>query len=631
MDLITIIVVIIYLMLVGYLGYQGYRRTKTASDYLVAGRSVHPVVMALSYGATFISTSAIVGFGGVAANFGLGLLWLTFFNIFAGVFVAFVFLGEPIRRMGHHLDAHTFPELMAKRFGSKFIHIFCALVIFLFMPLYAMAVIVGGAEFIVSIFHIPYDVGLYIFALIVAAYVIAGGLKGVMFTDALQGAIMLVGMLILIVFTYHTLGGFTPAHQALSDMNALVPKGLTAMGHQGWTSMPKFGWASASDSPAVAAQYNLWWIMISTIVLGVGIGVLAQPQLVVRFMTVKSRKSLNRAVVVGGVFILAMTGVAFVVGSLSNAYFHKNEVISCRIVSENALLDPGANGMERLSPVAPDAPADVLARAKAFVSYRLPGEGEDNALHYVLKTPGTVIRRGTEGAQDQIEPHLIAIARSITAGTTMKGNTDTIVPIFVSSAMPKWFGIIFLMSLLSAAMSTLSSQFHTMGTAAGRDIFEQITHRHTRHSVLITRLGIVVGLVVAIIMGKLVRGNIIALATALFFGLCASSFLPMLLGGLFWKRMTRTGAICSMLAGFLTSTFWSVFINGKTAQGLGFCAALTGKATLIPSWASPTWAVVDPLIVALPVSLITAVVVSLLTRPLPTDYVKYCFGGAKPE
>ena len=57
---------------------------------------------------------------------------------------------------------------------------------------------VGGAEFIGPIFHISYDSALYIFALIVAAYVIAGGLKGVMMTDALQGGIMLVGMIILL-------------------------------------------------------------------------------------------------------------------------------------------------------------------------------------------------------------------------------------------------------------------------------------------------------------------------------------------------------------------------------------------------------------------------------------------------
>ena len=45
---------------------------------------MNPIVMALSYGATFISASAIVGFGGVAAAFGMGIQWLCFLNMFVG-------------------------------------------------------------------------------------------------------------------------------------------------------------------------------------------------------------------------------------------------------------------------------------------------------------------------------------------------------------------------------------------------------------------------------------------------------------------------------------------------------------------------------------------------------------------
>ena len=67
------IIVIIYMFLVAYLGYLGYKATKDASDYLLGGRKVNPVIMALSYGATFISASAIVGFGGIAATFGMGI------------------------------------------------------------------------------------------------------------------------------------------------------------------------------------------------------------------------------------------------------------------------------------------------------------------------------------------------------------------------------------------------------------------------------------------------------------------------------------------------------------------------------------------------------------------------------
>ena len=221
--------------------------------------------------------------------------------------------------MGHHLEAHTFPELMGKRYDSRLIQVLCALIIFLFMPLYAMAVIIGGAEFIGPIFHISYDAALYVFAFIVAAYVIAGGIKGVMLTDALQGAIMLVGMTVLLLVTYTTLGGFQAAHRTLTEMAPMVPKPLAAMGHQGWTAMPTFGWAAPGAAPEEAARVSLWWIMVSTIVMGVGIGVLAQPQLIVRFMTVKSRQALNRGVAAGGVFILFMTGVANVDDVIINA------------------------------------------------------------------------------------------------------------------------------------------------------------------------------------------------------------------------------------------------------------------------------------------------------------------------
>jgi len=62
------VLVLIYLAATLIIGYLGYRQTKSSEDYLVAGRCSHPVVIALSYGATFISTSAIIGFGGAGGK-----------------------------------------------------------------------------------------------------------------------------------------------------------------------------------------------------------------------------------------------------------------------------------------------------------------------------------------------------------------------------------------------------------------------------------------------------------------------------------------------------------------------------------------------------------------------------------
>lgn len=128
------IAILLYLGVVMFLGYKGWQTTKRPTDYMLAGRQMSPWVMALSYGATFVSTSAIVGFGGAAGLFGFPLLWLTFLTIFVGVFVAMVGFGKRTRRMGLSLNSYTFPELLGKRYGSSFIQSFAGGIIFLFIP-----------------------------------------------------------------------------------------------------------------------------------------------------------------------------------------------------------------------------------------------------------------------------------------------------------------------------------------------------------------------------------------------------------------------------------------------------------------------------------------------------------------
>jgi SSS family solute:Na+ symporter len=305
----------IYVAITLYLAYLGWKKTKSHEDFLIAGRKVNPLIIGLSYGATFISTSAIVGFGGVAAQLGEGLIWLTVLNISIGILLAFILYGKRARTIGQSLKAMTFPELVGKRFNSNFVQYASSIIILLSMPLYASAVLIGGARFIEEILQVPYEYALLGFAIITAAYVITGGILAVMYTDAFQGAIMMFGMTAILVLTLATLGGVFDANQALTNLPSQVPSSSTAaLASRGWT-----GWASMPDlgSP-------IWYQMVTTIILGVGIGVLAQPQLVVRFMTAKNNKSLNRAVPIGSIFILLMTGVAFTVGALSNVYFWNN-------------------------------------------------------------------------------------------------------------------------------------------------------------------------------------------------------------------------------------------------------------------------------------------------------------------
>jgi solute:Na+ symporter, SSS family len=598
---IDIVVILAYLFATGYLGWLGYRGTRSAADFLVGGRSAHPIIMAVSYGATFISTAAIVGFGGVAGLFGMSLLWLTVLNIGVGILIAFIVLGEPTRRLGHHLGAHTFPELLGQRYQSRGIQIFAGALIFLFMPLYAAAVMTGGSVFAASQFGIDFEVALLIFALITAAYVIPGGIKAVMYTDTMQGFVMVFAMIFLLVFVYMSLGGVGEAHRSLTDLADLVPGPLAQIGHQGWTAMPAFGWG--------APTYDLWWTVITALVLGVGIGVLAQPQLVVRFMTVRSRRELDRAVPIGAFFILLMVGTPFVVGSLSNAWFaQQGPILHGQVVQvidadkDRALVELMRQDDRGVWTPILNPKTQAPARAPMIISERTTAQAADG--------------QGFE----------LVGGRSI-AATYTQGDADRIIPAFIIAALPKWFGVIFFLALLAAAMSTMSSQFHTIGTAAGRDLYERISDKgHSREpSLLVMRLAILVGLIIAVTISYTVRQDyVIARFTAIFFGLCAASFLPAYIGGLFFRSVTRAGALASMTVGMSLSLFWLAFIKAREASAIGLVQLVTdGKTSLLADY--PNWPAVDPIIIALPASLLTLILVSAVTRPPDVAHLRRCF------
>ena len=505
------IIVIIYFVLIMWLGYMGYRRTKDTADFLLAGRRVNPLLMALAYGATFISTSAIVGFGGFSAKFGMGIQWLCMLNMLTGVIIAFIFFGKRTRRLGAKHNAGTFSQLLGLHYGSRHIQIFVATVIFIGMPLYAAVVMKGGSVFIEQIFHIDYNIALLIFTVIVALYVISGGIRGVLYTDALQGIIMFISMLLLLVWFYHIMGfGFAEGNRQLTNIASMVPDDLKAIGHQGWTAMPAFG------SPQ-------WYTLVTSLILGVGIGCLAQPQLAVRFMMVKSDRQISRGVLIGCVFIFVTVGTAYHIGPLSNLYF--------------------------------------------------------------LKTQGML-------------------------STQMTPDLDKIIPLFINSAMPVWFSAVFLLCMLSAGMSTLSAQFHTMGAALGADILPEVRKKSGNQS-LGVRFGVLCSLLISYAVCYMLSGNIIARGTALFMGVCAATFLPAYFCSLYWKKATKTGALASLWTGALASVFCMVFLHRAESAPIGICKALIGRDVLIDIY---PWFAIDPLVFALPLSTAAIILVSVFGK-----------------
>jgi len=516
------IVLVVYIIIVTYLSYIGYRQTKSAEDYMVAGRQMSGWIMALSYASTFISTSAIVGFGGAAGVFGFTLMWLSFFNIILGIFVSFIVLGEPIRRMTNNLGTSTLASMLGERYQSKFITWFIGLMIFSLMPPYTGVVLIGGARFVEESLKINFNVALLILALIIALYVGWGGLKGIMYADAFMCGMMILGMVVLLFKTYFVVGGITAGHQALTNMASMVPESLAKGGHLGWTSMPAWG------SP-------IWWTVISTIVMGVGIGVLAQPQLILRFLTVPNKRALNRAVLTGGVCIFLFTGTAFMVGPLTNVYFN-----------------------------------ETLGKISLVVA---------------------------------------------------KGNTDLIMPTFINTVMPPAYIYLFMVTLLSACITTVNGLIHVQSVAFSRDLMA--TWDVKANPLTLSRIGVAIGTLAAVIMAYILPISIIARATAFWFGICAAGILPVLIGAIFWPRVTKQAAVWSVALGYGVSIFGFVFLHASEAVPFGICKAIFGKPTLLPF----PWTHVDPLFYSIIISTAALIIVSYITSPLPKEHVERCFKG----
>jgi SSS family solute:Na+ symporter len=332
-----------------------------------------------------------------------------------------------------------------------------------------------------------------------------------------------------------------------------------------------------------------------------------------------------------------MVGVAYTVGSLSNAWFTRfGELLTGQVVKVvqaergHALIQlvqrregsdewldviketpPGGKATNRLESIRRDAGGAWVSVPRETNAVGVVREGAMAPV--VLDQPPAGWERGGP---------LIVRGRSL-AITYARGISDQIMPTYITTALPKWFGLLFLLVLLAAAMSTLSSQFHTLGTAAGRDVYQQLFSRRAGpdRTVLVVRVAILIGLALAVTLGHSARGEyIIARATAIFFGLCAAAFLPAYVGGLFWPGMTRTGALASMMVGFVSSLIWVVLVKRPECTAIGLV-----KVSVLES--VPNWSVVDPILIALPLSALTAVIVSRFTAPCDRQHLARCFPG----
>lgn len=195
MSLTDILAVILYLGAVLIMGWLLGRSNKTGDDYFTASRSMPWYAIGFSVGATFISAGTFIGGPGWSYYDGL-IVAMIQFAVPIGLFVA-TYAVIPIF---YHTGVTTVYEYIRKRFGPRtqllnvFLWMFSALVQFggwVYLPALAMVGLTG-----ISLkFWIP------VIVIMSVLYTVSGGIKAVMWSDVLQGIILIVGVFISFYFT----------------------------------------------------------------------------------------------------------------------------------------------------------------------------------------------------------------------------------------------------------------------------------------------------------------------------------------------------------------------------------------------------------------------------------------------
>ena len=140
---------------------------------------------------------------------------------------------------------------------------------------------------------------------------------------------------------------------------------------------------------------------------------------------------------------------------------------------------------------------------------------------------------------------------------------DLAMPLVAKAMLPPFIGTLMLAAITSAMLSTVDSLLLVAGSALAEDIYQSLFRPHSsqKQKLKIARIGIfIVGVIpLVVVLSGVGQGELIQFIVLLFTALMASSFFMPVIGGLYWKRATKEGAIAAMIGGLFMTAFWKLF------------------------------------------------------------------------
>lgn len=307
------IAMIIYMASVIVIGVvYAKRANKSSDDYFLGGRSLGPWVTAMSAEASDMSGWLLMGLPGVAYWCGLADAAWTAIGLAVGTYLNWLIVSKRLRRYSIRANnSITLPDFFSNRFREekKVIMTISAVFILIFFTVYASSCFVTCGKLFSQLFGAPYQAMLVVGALFVLLYTILGGFLAESASDFMQGVVMIVALVVIVVVGIFHAGGIGAVIENAGNIPGFLEffgmaDPLTdADGVQTVVGgLPQFGEGKAYGLLSVCSM--LAW----------GLGYFGMPQVLLRFMAIRSEKELKSSRRIAMVWVLISLAVAVFIG-----------------------------------------------------------------------------------------------------------------------------------------------------------------------------------------------------------------------------------------------------------------------------------------------------------------------------
>jgi len=503
-----------------YIGIAIWARASTTGEFYVAGKGIHPVANGMATGADWMSAASFISMAGLIAFEGYGAS--VFLMGWTGGYVLLALLLAPyLRKFGKF----TVPEFIGDRYYSQTARIVGVICLILASITYVIGQMKGIGVAFSRFLEVSYDMGLYIGMGIVAVYAVLGGMKGITYTQIAQYVVLILAYTIPAIFISLSLtgnpvpqiglgGSYAPSDGAMTLLGKLDAV-VTDLGFKEYTTQ------------VMGSSLNMFVYTLSLM-----IGTAGLPHVIIRFFTVPTVSAARYSAGWALVFIALLYTTAPAVGAMARLNLMDT-------------IQVGPVGAEDGNLAYADRP-EWFKKWETTGLLQFEDKNDDGRIQYY----------------DDQNPEFAAKAESF----GWKGNemvkVDRDIMVLANpeiAGLPNWVIALVVAGGLAAALSTAAGLLLAISSSISHDLLKGVFMKGISEKAELTasRVSMIAAILVAGYLGLNPPG-FAAGTVAIAFGLAASSIFPVLMMGIFNKKMNSAGAIAGMLSG-ITVTLLYVF------------------------------------------------------------------------